>query len=159
MSFLIHAYFTVTWELKTDVIKLGQPMILECTVGTKETIDRKVTRQWSKGKEDYTISYNGHSNEPLKYEEILSTGRNFSLKINNVTEFDINILYQCRYEFSSCQKNLSIDKSNFERKYYKLLLIRENILISSGNKGTLSLLFYRYAHFFRQLAIEIRDLA
>lgn len=45
------------------------------------------------------------------------TERNeFSLMIINVTESDLNSIYQCRYEFSTVKQMIRINEMNFECK-------------------------------------------
>lgn len=89
-------------------------MSLVCTVNGVENLNRSLTRQWSKGNK--LICYNGHPRDPMKYTEILLNGNQFKLQINNVTDSDLNCIYQCRYSFKTETKQLGISSDNFECK-------------------------------------------
>lgn len=109
--------FSVTLTLETQPIKMGRAMILKCTVNGISKINTDETRQFAKGNNGDLLCYNGHIKQKEKYQEILSEGNTFKLKINNVTESDVNSIYQCRYEFSTVKQMIRIDEMNFECKY------------------------------------------
>lgn len=85
---------------------------ITCTVHGIQIINRKLTRQWSKGPD--LICYNGHSIDSNKYTEISTTGNQFKLHIRNVSESDFNSKYQCRYGFEAHAENIRLTKDNFE---------------------------------------------
>ncbi|CAC5383225.1 unnamed protein product [Mytilus coruscus] len=93
-------------------MRIGEPVILTCTVHSEETIDYNRTRQWLKGTE--SIVYNGHLDKPSEYMEILTTHNQFKLLIRNLTESDLTSNYQCRYGFDTCTRKLQINAENFE---------------------------------------------
>lgn len=99
---------------------MGESLILTCTVHGIAKINPDVTRQFAKGSNGDLLCYNGHITQTSKYEEILSGGNKFSLMINNVTESDVNSIYQCRYRFSTVKQMIGINEMNFECKYYLL---------------------------------------
>lgn len=75
------------------------------------TVNRDVTRQWSKGNDDQLLSYNGRINNRRKYEETFLPGNEFSLKVFNITEKDVNITYRCRYGFDTATYFIKINES------------------------------------------------
>lgn len=81
-----------------------------------KTIDKEETRQWSKGYDDELLSYNGRINNPSKYGEKVH-GNRFSLNIFNVTEKDLNTVYQCRYGFDAAYKFIKKYKDDSVRKW------------------------------------------
>ncbi|CAC5399968.1 unnamed protein product [Mytilus coruscus] len=104
----------VTLTLETQTIQIGRSMILTCTVHGISKINTDVARQFAKGNNGDLLCFNGHIKQTRKYEEILSEGNTFSLKINNVTESDVNSIYQCRYKFSTVKQMININDMNFE---------------------------------------------
>ncbi|CAC5395703.1 unnamed protein product [Mytilus coruscus] len=104
----------VTLTLETQTIKMGRSMILTCAVQGISKINTNATRQFAKGKNGDLLCFNGHLTQTKKYEEILSERNTFSLKINNVTESDVNSIYQCRYKFSTVKQMIRINEMNFE---------------------------------------------
>ncbi|VDI81618.1 Hypothetical predicted protein [Mytilus galloprovincialis] len=100
--------------LETQTIKMGESIILICTVHGIAKINPDVTRQFAKGSNGDLLCYNGHITQTSKYEEILSDGNKFGLMINNVTESDVNSIYQCRYRFSTVKQMIGINEMNFE---------------------------------------------
>ncbi|XP_076088355.1 uncharacterized protein LOC143058790 [Mytilus galloprovincialis] len=98
-------------RLVKDSIMLGRYIILTCTVNGLSTVDRDVTRQWSMGKNDELLSYNGRINNRRKYEETIPHGNEFSLKIFNVTEKDVNVTYRCRYGFDTATYFIEMNES------------------------------------------------
>lgn len=117
------SYFVVSLQLETGVVSIGGYIILTCIVHGKKTIDNEETRQWSKGYEDELLCYNGRIHNSKKYEEKVLQGNKFSLKILNVTEEDVNVVYQCRYGFDAANKFIEKDdhdrfcKCNFTYTY------------------------------------------
>lgn len=110
-------------QLVTDHIIFGGCIILTCTVNGIGKVDSDVTRQWSMGKDDELLSYNGRINNHRKYEETIFPGNKFSLKIFNVTAKDVNVTYRCRYGFNSARKCIEIKESDYNCKYQKVLQI------------------------------------
>lgn len=104
----------VNLTLETETIKLGKSLILTCTVYGISKINPDVTRQFAKGNNGLLLCYNGHIKQKEKYKEIVSNGNTFSLMINNVTESDVNSIYQCRYRFSTVKQMIGINEMNFE---------------------------------------------
>ncbi|XP_063418430.1 uncharacterized protein LOC134701228 [Mytilus trossulus] len=100
----------VSLNLVTDNITIGQDVVLTCTVNGIQTIDKKTTRQWSMGDDDELICYNGRINNLSKYDEKVLFGNEFCLTIFNITEADLNIVYQCRYGFEVASKLIEADK-------------------------------------------------
>ncbi|XP_063411434.1 uncharacterized protein LOC134694361 [Mytilus trossulus] len=100
-------------RLVTDLIIFGGNIMLTCAVNGINTVDRNVTRQWSMGNDDHLLSYNGRINDHNKYKETVPHGNEFSLKIFNVTESDVNITYRCRYGFDSATYFIEINKYNY----------------------------------------------
>ncbi|CAC5400426.1 unnamed protein product [Mytilus coruscus] len=98
-------------RLVKDSIIFGGDIILTCTVNGLSTVDRDVTRQWSMGKHDELLSYNGRINNYRKYEETILHGNAFSLRIFNVTEKDVNVTYRCRYGFDTATYFIKINES------------------------------------------------
>ncbi|XP_052079917.1 uncharacterized protein LOC127718053 isoform X3 [Mytilus californianus] len=98
-------------KMRKDSIMFGGYIILTCTVNGLSTVDRDVTRQWSMGNHDELLSYNGRINNHRKYEETILQGNEFSLKIINVTEKDVNITYRCRYGFDTATYFIEINES------------------------------------------------
>ncbi|CAC5359460.1 unnamed protein product [Mytilus coruscus] len=86
---------------ETDVITFGGPIILTCIINGIITVDRNVTIQWSMGNDDQLLSYNGRINNLRKYEETVSSINEFSLKIFNLTEVDVDVTYRCQYGFET----------------------------------------------------------
>ncbi|CAC5405145.1 unnamed protein product [Mytilus coruscus] len=97
----------------TDVITFGGAIILTCVVNGISTIDSDVTRQWSMGNDDQLLSYNGRINNRRKYEETVLPGNEFSLKIFNITEADVNVAYRCRYGFETATNVIKITDDNY----------------------------------------------
>lgn len=95
---------------------MGEPLKLTCTVHGISNININITRQFAKGNDGDLLCYNGHITETKKYQEIVSEGNRFSLMIKNITESDVNSIYQCRYEFSTVKQMIRINKTNFECK-------------------------------------------
>ncbi|XP_052063310.1 uncharacterized protein LOC127702979 [Mytilus californianus] len=104
----------VTLTLETQTIKMGESLILTCTVHGISKINPDVTRQFAKGSNGDLLCYNGHITQTKKYEEILSDGNEFRLRIKNVTESDVNSIYQCRYRFFTVKQMIGINEMNFE---------------------------------------------
>ncbi|XP_063418434.1 uncharacterized protein LOC134701233 [Mytilus trossulus] len=100
-------------RLETDLIVFGGFIILKCTINGITTLENEVTRQWSMGNDDHLLSYNGRINNHRKYEETIFPGNEFSLKIVNVTEQDVNITYRCRYGFNAANRFIAINENNF----------------------------------------------
>ncbi|XP_063411432.1 uncharacterized protein LOC134694357 [Mytilus trossulus] len=98
-------------RLVKDSIIFGGDIILTCAVNGLSTVDRDVTRQWSMGKHDELLSYNGRINNHKKYEETVLPGNKFSLKVFNITEKDVNITYRCRYGFDTATYFININES------------------------------------------------
>lgn len=105
--------FSVTWEAETKIIRIGETVVLTCTVHNVTMIDSGVTRQWFK--ESSPVYYNGQPTNPLKYNESLDKNQ-FKLIIFNITEDDLNCEYQCQYSFETFAKKLEITTQNFERR-------------------------------------------
>ncbi|XP_071149916.1 uncharacterized protein [Mytilus edulis] len=63
------------------------------------------------GNDDQLLSYNGRINNRRKYEETVLPGNEFSLKVFNVTEKDVNITYRCRYGFDTATYFININES------------------------------------------------
>lgn len=95
---------------------MGSSMILTCAVRGISKINTNATRQFAKGNNGDLLCFNGYITQTRKYEEILSEGNTFSLKINNVTELDVNTIYQCRYKFSTVKQMIRTNEMNFECK-------------------------------------------
>lgn len=110
MNFVL---FLVSLTLVTNVIVFGESLILTCTVNGTSTIDREVTRQWSLGNDDQLLSYNGRIKNLEKYEETVSSNNEFSLKIFNLTEEDVEEFYLCRYGFDTATKFIEITEDNY----------------------------------------------
>ncbi|XP_071149915.1 uncharacterized protein [Mytilus edulis] len=102
----------VSFEVVTGTMSIGGYIILTCQVHGKKVLDKKETRQWSKGTHDELLCYNGRINNPKKYEENILQGNKFSLKIYNVTKEDVNVAYQCRYGFDAASKFIKEDKQD-----------------------------------------------
>ncbi|CAG2197456.1 unnamed protein product [Mytilus edulis] len=100
-------------RLTTDLIIFRGYIILTCAVNGIRTVDRDVTRQWSLGNDDQLLSYNGRINNRRKYEETVLSGNEFTLKIFNVTEEDLNVTYRCRYGFDSANTFIDINEYNY----------------------------------------------
>ncbi|CAG2197433.1 unnamed protein product [Mytilus edulis] len=96
--------------MATDTIPSGNYVVLTCTVHGIRTIDITTTRQWSMGENDELLCYNGRINNVRKYEENIMQGNKFSLTIFNVTESDLNEVYQCRYGFDAASKLIVADE-------------------------------------------------
>ncbi|VDI71939.1 Hypothetical predicted protein, partial [Mytilus galloprovincialis] len=105
-------YTYVTLNFQPEIVRINQNISIECTVHGIDTINVKLTRQWSKGPD--LICYNGHPIDSDKYTETLSYGNQFILHIRNVTESDVNCKYQCRYGFESNAKSIKSTKEHFE---------------------------------------------
>ncbi|CAC5420515.1 unnamed protein product [Mytilus coruscus] len=105
--------FFLSLRLVTDFIIFGGYIILTCVVNGISTIDNEVTRQWSMGNDDQLLSYDGRINNHRKYEETILPGNEFSLKIFNVTEKDLNVTYRCRYGFDVANKFIEINEHNY----------------------------------------------
>ncbi|VDI76221.1 Hypothetical predicted protein [Mytilus galloprovincialis] len=105
--------FYLSLRLTTDFIIFKGYLILTCAVNGIRTVDRDVTRQWSMGNDDQLLSYNGRINSRRKYEETVLPGNEFTLKIFNVTEADLNVTYQCRYGFDSANTFIEINEYNY----------------------------------------------
>ncbi|VDI35563.1 Hypothetical predicted protein, partial [Mytilus galloprovincialis] len=101
-----------TLDFQPEIIRINKNIDIICTVKGIANINRKLTRQWSKGPD--LICYNGHPIDPFKYTEILTNGNQFKLQINNVSESDFNCKYQCRYGFEARAKSIQSSKNNFE---------------------------------------------
>lgn len=111
-----------------DTISFGNYIVLTCTVNGIQTIDTTTTRQWSMGDDDKLLCYNGRINNLRKYTEKVLPGNGFSLTIFNVTESDLNVVYQCRYGFDAASKLIEADKPKLFCKYGVLyILSKENV--------------------------------
>lgn len=106
----VYAY--VTLDFQPEILRINENIDIICTVKGIANINRKLTRQWSKGPD--LICYNGHPIDPSKYTEILTYGNQFKLQIKNVSESDFNCKYQCRYGFEAQAKIIQSSKNNFE---------------------------------------------
>ncbi|CAC5412725.1 unnamed protein product [Mytilus coruscus] len=98
-------------KTETRIIRIGETVVLTCTVHDAEVIDPGETRQWSKGSS--LFFYNGRPTIPMKYMESLKRNQ-FQLLIYNVTEADLNSEYECLYGFDTYSKTLNITEENFE---------------------------------------------
>ncbi|CAC5420523.1 unnamed protein product [Mytilus coruscus] len=110
---LLYRLELLSLKLVTDFIIFGGYIILTCAVNGISTVDRDVTRQWSMGNEDQLLSYNGRINNHRKYEETIIPGNEFSLKISNVTEKDVNVTYRCRYGFDAVNIFIELNEYNY----------------------------------------------
>ncbi|XP_052079924.1 uncharacterized protein LOC127718063 [Mytilus californianus] len=77
------------------------------------------------GDNDELLCYNGRINNIKKYEEKVLQTNEFSLKIFNITESDLNIVYQCRYGFYAASKLIEADESH---KFLSLRLVTDLII-------------------------------
>ncbi|CAC5420526.1 unnamed protein product [Mytilus coruscus] len=100
----------VSLSMKTNTVSNHRDIILTCTVGGIKTIDIKTMRQWSMGDDDELLCYNGRINNIKKYAEKVFPTNEFSLTIFNVTESDLNVVYQCRYGFDAASKLIETDE-------------------------------------------------
>lgn len=114
LNTLYFFFFSVTLETETSIIRIGETVVLTCTVHEVENIDTRETRQWYQGPN--LVCYNGKITNPLKYVEFLYKNK-FKLLIYNVTEADLNRDYKCLYSFDVYSKSLTISEENFECKY------------------------------------------
>ncbi|CAC5367994.1 unnamed protein product [Mytilus coruscus] len=109
-SVTVDVIVDVSLKIASEAVLIGLDIVLTCTVHGIETIDRKTTRQWSKGNDDELLCYNGRINNLRKYEENVLAANEFSLTIINVTKVDLNVLYQCRYGFDAASKFIQEDE-------------------------------------------------
>ncbi|VDI52793.1 Hypothetical predicted protein [Mytilus galloprovincialis] len=76
------------------------------------------------GDEDKLLCYNGRINNLRKYKEKVLPGNEFSLTIFNITESDLNVVYQCRYGFEAASKFIGADEP---KTYLSLRLVKDYI--------------------------------
>ncbi|VDI82743.1 Hypothetical predicted protein, partial [Mytilus galloprovincialis] len=124
---------SLSLRLVTNLIIFGGYIILTCAVNGIHTVDREVTRQWSMGNDDQLLSYNGRINNRRKYEETVLPGNEFSLKVFNVTENDVNITYRCRYGFDTATYFININESVSLQKSVKSYHSLNMLNISSNS--------------------------
>lgn len=103
--------------MKSNTVSLDGDIVLTCTVDGVKKIDKQTTRQWSMGEKDELLCYNGRINNIKKYEEKVLQTNEFSLTIFNVTESDLNIVYQCRYGFDKARTLIEAEESKTFCKY------------------------------------------
>ncbi|XP_052079915.1 uncharacterized protein LOC127718053 isoform X2 [Mytilus californianus] len=124
--FLIEINALVSLKMDIDTISFGNYIVLTCRVHGIQIIDITTTRQWSMGDDDKLLCYNGRINDLRKYKEKVLPGNEFSLTILNVTESDLNAVYQCRYGFNAASKFVEADEPN---TFLSLRLVKDSIIL------------------------------
>lgn len=114
----------VTWYTSTNPVVFGQDVILTCYTGHPLLNSKDCpVRQWSGGPERKGLMYNGYSSNEQKYEEKENlTTSQFSLKIKNFSESDVNVNYTCSCGFSTFTQKLALNNTRFNCKFVFIIL-------------------------------------
>jgi hypothetical protein len=68
------------------MIVFGSTLNLLCTLDDSLNLTNGRSRQWSGGRENKVLSFNGFPSDPNKYEENVISTRQFRLRIFNTSE-------------------------------------------------------------------------
>lgn len=109
----------VTWYTATKQVIFGKDVILTCYTGHALLNSKDCpVRQWSGGPDHNGLMYNGYSSNEEKYEEEANLSTNqFSLKIKNFSESDVNVNYTCSCGFSTFTQKLILNNTHFHCKF------------------------------------------
>ncbi|CAC5371785.1 unnamed protein product [Mytilus coruscus] len=104
---------TVFWQLGQEVIELGKPLILQCTIVGMDHIPADKSRQWTGEINNRLFTFNGVSTCPSNYTEILEPPNSFKIFFNSTSMFNLNSPYTCRVGTMFDEKILTVNVSNF----------------------------------------------
>lgn len=108
----------VSWKLLTKKVVFGQAAQLRCHL-PKHTCCHNYTRSWRSGSNYTLLTLNELSSNDTKYTEQLDAeNRTSILTINSITVSEVDILYQCRYGFSSYEAILQLSTHRYECKIF-----------------------------------------
>lgn len=103
----------VFWQLGQEVIELGRPLILQCTIVGMDHIPADKSRQWTGEINNRLFTFNGVSTCPSNYTEILEPPNSFKIYFNYTSMFNLNSPYTCRVGTMFDEKILKVNESNF----------------------------------------------
>ncbi|CAG2192258.1 unnamed protein product [Mytilus edulis] len=105
---------SVFWTLKTIPAVFGNDVQLQCHVGP-ETTGKNRARQWSGGKDQKLLIFNGNSTNYDKYTEAYHETLKISvLTIKKFEIDDVNIKYVCQQGFSTYSNTLKLMPDIFQ---------------------------------------------
>ena len=110
--------FTVVWTVVNPPIIFGETAQLLCTPVTRNinSIGYNKT-SWFGGKDYSTLTHNGYTANPRKYEESRrwhSSKFESILQIYKFDEMDVNVNYSCSIGGCESRKRLSLTRDMFE---------------------------------------------
>lgn len=109
----IHICLLVFWQLGQEVIELGKPLILQCTIMDIDYIPKDKSRQWTGEFNNRLFTFNGVSTCPSNYTEILEPPKTFKIYFNTTSMNNLNCPYSCRVGTVFDEKVLTLNESNF----------------------------------------------
>ena len=104
----------VSLIVQDDIIVFGSTIHLLCTLDGSLDLNNGRSRQWSGGRENKVLSFNGFPSDPNKYVENAISTRKFRLTIFNTSEADVNCYYKCVYGFKFDEKMLDLNKMKYQ---------------------------------------------
>lgn len=125
---IILVFFTAEWKIISPPIIFGETARLGCEIqnGTDGN-----TRTWQGGPGYTSIYFNGVSSNPDKYMEVTAREPYRSLlEIYNFSENDVDCDYSCSIGFHEDRHKLSLNPSDFERKFFLVLFTTNKINIT-----------------------------
>ncbi|XP_071147941.1 uncharacterized protein [Mytilus edulis] len=105
--------FSVFWQLGQEVIELGKPLILQCSIVGMDHIPADKSRQWTGEINNRLFTFNGVSTCPSNYTEILEPPNSFKIYFNYTSMINLNSPYTCRVGTMFDEKILKVNESNF----------------------------------------------
>ncbi|CAC5387133.1 unnamed protein product [Mytilus coruscus] len=112
-AFYIASTAKVFWQLGQEVIELGKPLILQCTILGLDYIPKDKSRQWTGEINNRLFTFNGVSTCPSNYTEILEPPKTFKIYFNSTSIYNLNCPYSCRVGTMFDEKFLTVNESNF----------------------------------------------
>ncbi|XP_071150366.1 uncharacterized protein [Mytilus edulis] len=112
-AFSIVSTVKVFWQLGQEVIELGKPLTLNCTILGMDYIPKDKSRQWTGEIDNKLFTFNGVSTCPSNYTEILEPPKTFKIYFNSTSMNNLNCPYSCRVGTVFDEKVLTVNESNF----------------------------------------------
>lgn len=106
-----------TWRVQKKISKYGEDLTLLCS--SENYIFQ--SRTWIGGPAHDTISINEKVKDSKKYIATIKR-EGYVLIIKDVTEYDLNVTYQCSYGICKSDKIMLLQHDAFEGNYVNLLL-------------------------------------
>lgn len=114
--------FSVFWQLGQEVIELGKPLILQCSIVGMDHIPSDKSRQWTGEINNRLFTFNGVSTCPSNYTEILEPPNSFKIYFNYTSMINLNSPYTCRVGTMFDEKILKVNESNFVCKFMRFYI-------------------------------------